>query len=99
MLQLNVCADNFIAVIEVGSFLLRLILHSPSNPIFISPLRCHDRAVALNQLQAMGATLTTSESIMFQLLHTSTHPLFKQSSALLKEVNKLPNEFADSKEL
>jgi hypothetical protein len=55
--------------------------------------------VALEQLKAMGAFLTTSESAMFELLRTSTHPLFKQSSALLKEVNSLPNEFADSKQL
>ena len=58
--------------------------------------RCHDRTVALERLRSMGAHLTTSESALFEMLGTSTHPLFKQSSALLKEVSALPNEFADS---
>jgi hypothetical protein len=52
--------------------------------------------VALERLRSMGAHLTTSESALFEMLGTSTHPLFKQSSALLKEVSALPNEFADS---
>ena len=58
--------------------------------------RCHDRTVALERLKSMGAHLTTSESAMFELLKTSSHPLFKQSSALLKEVNALPNEFSST---
>ena len=67
--------------------------------MIIYTCRSYDRAVAIEQLKSMGAFLTTAESAMFELLKTSTHPQFKQCSALLKQVNSLPNEFADSKEL
>lgn len=65
----------------------------------VSSQRPHDRAVALDQLKSMGAFLTTAESVMFELLRTSTHPQFKSCSAMLKEVNALPNEFEQDRGL
>lgn len=58
----------------------------------ISP---HDRHVAMQRLVHEGVTLTTSESVVFELMGCAEIPEFKAISGLLKEHNKLPNEFAD----
>ncbi|SCZ90203.1 BZ3500_MvSof-1268-A1-R1_Chr1-3g01837 [Microbotryum saponariae] len=41
--------------------------------------------VALARMQASGAQITTSESALFQLMVDSSHPAFRQVSALVKE--------------
>ena len=41
-----------------------------------------------------GAVVTTTESVLFDLLRDSNHPNFKAVSALLKEHNAELNEFA-----
>jgi nicotinamidase-related amidase len=56
----------------------------------------HDRAVAMRRLQEAGATLTTSESVLFDLVRDSQHPTFKELSAILKDHNNHDNEFATS---
>ena len=43
-----------------------------------------DREVALERMARAGAVLSTSESLIFETLRDSTHPLFKQASALVK---------------
>jgi nicotinamidase-related amidase len=53
----------------------------------VSSQRSHDRSVALNRMQAAGAVLTTSESMMFDLLRDSRHEKFKACSAALKAHN------------
>lgn len=42
----------------------------------------HD--IALRRMEKEGAIITTSESLLFELLQTSTHPHFKAISALVK---------------
>lgn len=44
-----------------------------------------DRAVALSRLRQSGAFLTTSESVVLQLLRDSRHPRFRQVQQLIKE--------------
>jgi len=60
----------------------------------VSSQRPHDRAVALERIKAAGATLTTSESAVFDLLRDANHPKFKTISGMLKLANEAPNEFA-----
>jgi len=51
-----------------------------------SSTRSSDRFVAFERMRQSGVFITSSESILFQLMETSKHPNFKQiSSELLKE--------------
>ena len=56
----------------------------------VSSQRESDRAVALTRLRDMGAHLTTTESVLLQLLGDSKHPKFKETSKFLKEFNADP---------
>ena len=78
---------------------LDLIDQQPSVNLFVvsdavSSQRSHDRSVALGRMENCGATISTAESVVFELLRTSEHPNFRQISSLIKETNALPNEFA-----
>jgi nicotinamidase-related amidase len=44
-----------------------------------------DHATALHRLERAGALLTTSESVVFEWLGSSTSPVFKAASALVQE--------------
>lgn len=44
----------------------------------------HNHEIALRRMEKEGAILTTSESILFELMRTSTHPELKAISALVK---------------
>eukprot|EP01101_Sappina_pedata_P006894 TRINITY_DN3534_c0_g1_i1.p1 TRINITY_DN3534_c0_g1~~TRINITY_DN3534_c0_g1_i1.p1 ORF type:complete len:215 (+),score=75.40 TRINITY_DN3534_c0_g1_i1:36-647(+) len=51
-----------------------------------SSQRVSDRTIAFERMKQSGVYLTTSESLIFQLLGSSKHPNFKQiSSELLKD--------------
>ena len=52
--------------------------------IFISN-RKFDRNVAIDRLQSEGVTITTAESILFDLLRDTKHPNFKEISQLIKQ--------------
>jgi hypothetical protein len=51
----------------------------------VTSRRAYDRAVALQHMQALGARLTTAESIVFQIMKDSKHPKFKDISNLIKK--------------
>lgn len=53
----------------------------------ISSQRQGDRAVALANLTAAGAALTTTEAIVFQLLADASHPRFKEVQRIVMEHN------------
>lgn len=44
----------------------------------------HNLEIALKRMEKEGAILTTTESILFELMRTSTHPQLKAISALVK---------------
>jgi nicotinamidase-related amidase len=51
----------------------------------VSSMRRFERAVALRRLQAVGAVLTTAESIIFELLGSAEHPHFRAISKLTRD--------------
>lgn len=63
-------------------------------------IRSYDRTVAFQRLQEAGVVLTTSESIIFDLMRDATHPKFREISGLVKQHNDNdPNEFANNSTL
>ena len=59
----------------------------------ISSSRSLDRAVALDRMQRAGATLTTSESVLFEFLQSKDHPNFRVVQGLVKEfMKKIPDD-------
>ena len=61
----------------------------------ISSCRDFDRSAGFVRLASSGATLTSAESVVFQLLGDSAHPKFKACSKLVKE----HGEFSKTHEL
>lgn len=55
-----------------------------------SSQRPYDRTIALNRLKEAGAILTTTESIIFDLMRDAKHPNFKQISTLIKKQKEVP---------
>lgn len=53
----------------------------------VSSQRESDSDVALKSLRDAGAVLTTSESVLLEVLRDSEHPRFRDISSLLKERN------------
>ena len=54
----------------------------------VSSQRAHDRTVALNRMQSVGAaTLCTAESAIFELVGDASHPRFREASSLIKAAN------------
>jgi hypothetical protein len=54
----------------------------------VSSQRAGDRAVALANLLAAGAAVTTTEAIVFQLLADASHPRFKEVQRVVMEHNE-----------
>lgn len=54
------------------------------NNIFLISSRAYDRSMALQRLQQAGVVLTTTESIIFDLMRDAKHPKFKLVSGLIK---------------
>lgn len=50
----------------------------------ISSSRVLDRSAALHRMGASGGIFTTSESVIFELLRTAAHPLFKKALQIIK---------------
>ncbi|UZJ56888.1 hypothetical protein CBS101457_006208 [Exobasidium rhododendri] len=51
----------------------------------ISSCNKEEVSTAVERMRLAGATVTTSESVLFELMVDSSHPNFKQISALIKE--------------
>eukprot|EP00741_Cyanophora_paradoxa_P016612 tig00020930_g16042.t1 len=51
----------------------------------VSSSRPLERYIAMERMRTAGATLTTSESALFQLIGSADHPKFREISALVKE--------------
>jgi hypothetical protein len=57
--------------------------------------RPYDRAIALEKMKDQGAILTTTESLLFELMETAEHPHFRAISSLIKTHNaEHINQFA-----
>lgn len=54
----------------------------------ISSQREHDRTVAMQRMIQSGAYVTTSESIVFEMVRDAKHPAFKSFIPLFKEPKK-----------
>lgn len=51
----------------------------------VSSVNAEERWVALNRLRDAGAVVTTSESLIFELLRDAKRPGFKNINGLIKE--------------
>ncbi|EER17806.1 conserved hypothetical protein [Perkinsus marinus ATCC 50983] len=59
----------------------------------VSASRLLDRSTAFERLSRAGAVLTTSESILFDMMRTKDHPKFKDISAIVRTINqRTPHE-------
>jgi len=54
----------------------------------VSSQRPYDRTVALHRLKDSGAVMTTSESLVFELMGSSEHPNFKEISSITVAHNR-----------
>jgi nicotinamidase-related amidase len=77
--------ETHICVMQTALDLLSqgIQVHIPVDAV--SSCRSFDRTVALKRLESSGATMSTSESLIFQLLQDSKHPQFRSISKLIKE--------------
>lgn len=50
--------------------------------------RPYDRTVALERMKESGAVMTTSESVVFELMGSSEHPSFKEISSITVAHNR-----------
>lgn len=50
----------------------------------VSSRRLSDKQTAIQRMRTLGATITSAESLLFELMGTADHPQFKQISALVK---------------
>jgi nicotinamidase-related amidase len=50
----------------------------------VSSRRESDKRTAIERMRVLGATITSAESLLFELMETASHPMFKQISALVK---------------
>ena len=51
----------------------------------IDSQRAEDKEIAMNRLMQSGAVLTTSESVLFQLLGDAKHSKFKDTQGFVKQ--------------
>jgi len=62
----------------------------------ISSQRPNDRSMALERMRDSGATLSTMESTVFELLRSAAHPDFRTISGKLKDhLGGVPNDFTN----
>ncbi|KAF4739007.1 Isochorismatase domain-containing protein 1 [Perkinsus olseni] len=77
---------------------LDILTRHPQSTVFlvtdgISSSRLLDRSTALHRLSAAGAVLTTSESLIFDMMQAKDHPNFKELSAVVRTINtRTPRE-------
>lgn len=78
-IETHVCVQQTSLDLLEKSFNLHLAVDG------VSSQRAHDRAVALERIRGAGGFLTTSESIVFELMKDGKHPKFKELLPLHKE--------------
>jgi len=50
----------------------------------VSSRKENDKRVAIERMRSLGATITTAESLLFELMESADHKHFKAISALVK---------------
>lgn len=86
--------DIIICGIEAHVCVLQTVLdlRAANHRVFVvcdatSSSRAYDRALALQRMKDAGAIMTTTESLLFELMQSADHPNFKEISGKLKEHN------------
>ena len=59
----------------------------------ISSQRPYDRACAIERMKSCNAVVTTTESVIFDLMRSADHPKFKEISGLVKSHNEENDDF------
>ena len=83
--QVNLCGiETHICVLQTALDLVHAGYETVLVTDCTSSRKSSDKATALQRMIQEGVTLTSYESLLFEMMETSLHPHFKEISALIK---------------
>ncbi|MBN2302503.1 MAG: hydrolase [Lentisphaerae bacterium] len=77
-IETHVCIWQTTADLLAAGYEVEIVTDAVSSRAF------HDKQIALQRMESVGARLTTTEMILFELLKTAKHPAFKTILKIVK---------------
>jgi isochorismate hydrolase len=86
-IEAHVCIYQTVLELLANNYEVYLLCDAISNQ------RGYEREIALQTLQKKGAILTSTESMIFQVMQTAEHPKFRDVSKTVINYNKMNPEW------